>query len=180
MLQECFVNNGFFQDMIHSGVNPYLTLQVAQVLMRAGDPRYFDLLRHVADLASPTGQWPEAIHPHTLGGCMGDGQHAWAAAEWIIMLRNCFVREESDHLVLASGIPRQWLDTQQELSFGPAPTSFGNVLIRIQQKGNRITVAWDATWWRKPAKIEVCLPGLATMQCQANESSTVVTTGNDA
>ena len=180
MLQECFVNNGFFQDMIHSGVNPYLTLQVAQVLMRAGDPRYFDLLRHVADLASPTGQWPEAIHPHTLGGCMGDGQHAWAAAEWIIMLRNCFVREESDHLVLASGIPRQWLDTQQELSFGPAPTSFGNVLIRIQQKGNRITVAWDATWWRKPAKIEVCLPGLATMRCQANESSTVVTTGNDA
>ena len=38
------------------------------------DPRYLELMDTVASLASPTGQWPEAIHPRTLGGCMGDGQ----------------------------------------------------------------------------------------------------------
>ena len=179
MLQECFVDNGFFQDMIHSGVNPYLTLHVAQVLMRAGDARYFDLVQHVADLASPTGQWPEAIHPHTLGGCMGDGQHAWAAAEWVIMIRNCFIREEDNNLILASGISRQWLNSQQELSFGPAPTSFGNIFVRIQQERNNITVEWDATWWRKPEKIEIKVPGLTTIECHADDSSTVVTIGDD-
>ena len=87
-------NGAFFHDIIHSGINPYLTLHIAQVLLRAGDMRYFDLMRRSADLASPTGQWPEAIHPRTLGGCMGDGQHVWAAAEWMMMMRNCFVREE--------------------------------------------------------------------------------------
>ena len=36
---------------------------------------------------------------------MGDGQHVWAAAEWVLMIRNCFAREEDDHLILCSGIP---------------------------------------------------------------------------
>jgi GH15 family glucan-1,4-alpha-glucosidase len=71
LLSECSVNGGFYQDIIHSGVNPYLTLHVAQVLLRAGDPRFQELVRTVARLASPTGQWPEAVHPRT-------GEGAWA------------------------------------------------------------------------------------------------------
>ena len=89
LLRRCFLHGGFFQDCIHSGINAYLTLDVAQTLLRAGDARYRDLIEAVARLASPTGQWPEAIHPHTGGGCMGDGQHGWAAAEWVMMIRNC-------------------------------------------------------------------------------------------
>ncbi|MDX1698026.1 MAG: hypothetical protein R3308_07040, partial [Thiohalobacterales bacterium] len=100
LMTHCRVNGGFFQDMIHAGVNPYLTLHMAQVLLRAGDSRYLELLDTVAALASPTGQWPEAIHPRTGGGCMGDGQHVWAAAEWLLMLRNCFVREEGERLII--------------------------------------------------------------------------------
>jgi hypothetical protein len=63
LLERCFVNGAFYQDMIHSGLNAYLTLHVAQVLLRAGDPRHLELMDAVAALASPTGQWPEAIHP---------------------------------------------------------------------------------------------------------------------
>ena len=91
LMENCLVHGGFFHDMTHSGINPYLTLHLAQVLLRAGDPRYFGLMTAVAELASPTGQWPESIHPNTGGGCMGDGQHVWAAAEWVLMIRNCFV-----------------------------------------------------------------------------------------
>ncbi len=121
--------------MTHSGINPYLTLHLAQVLLRAGDPRYFGLMTAVAKLASPTGQWPESIHPLTGGGCMGDGQHVWAAAEWVLMIRNCFVREEGDGLILCSGIPQVWLDKKQTISFGPAPTSFGDIQISIKPHG---------------------------------------------
>ncbi|MGI9333190.1 MAG: hypothetical protein ACR2RL_08550, partial [Gammaproteobacteria bacterium] len=71
LLENCFVQGAFFQDMVHSGLNAYLTLHVAQVLLRAGDPRHADLIETVAGLASPTGQWPEAVHPQTGGGCMG-------------------------------------------------------------------------------------------------------------
>ncbi|HZK13899.1 MAG TPA: hypothetical protein VFC55_05235, partial [Desulfobaccales bacterium] len=134
LLDNCMVQGGFFQDMIHSGINAYLTLHMAQVLLRAGDPRYLGLMETVAGLATPTGQWPEAIHPRTLGGCMGDGQHSWAAAEWILMIRNCFVREEGDGLVLGAGIAPQWLDSKETLSFGPAPTPFGIIQVSVESR----------------------------------------------
>jgi GH15 family glucan-1,4-alpha-glucosidase len=94
LMKNCLVHGGFFHDMTHSGINPYLTLHLAQVLLRADDPRYFGLMTAVANWHHPTGQWPESIHPRTGGGCMGDGQHVWAAAEWVLMIRNCFVRKK--------------------------------------------------------------------------------------
>jgi hypothetical protein len=157
ILDNCFVDGGFFQDMIHSGINPYLTLHIAQVLLRANDKRFIPLLNKVAELASPTGQWPEAVHPRTLGGCMGDGQHAWAAAEWIIMLRNIFVREENDYLVLCAGVPLQWLEESKELYFGPALTTFGEIKIWIKPSGNKTTIEWECGFHKTPSKIEVRL-----------------------
>ena len=157
LLDKCFVKGGFFQDMIHSGINPYLTLHVAQVLLRAKDKRFLDLVYKVAEFASPTGQWPEAVHPHTQGGCMGDGQHAWAAAEWIIMLRNIFVREENDQLLLCSGIPATWLKKNAELYFGPTYTSFGIIKIWVNLNQNKATVKWECDFQKPPDKIEIHL-----------------------
>ncbi|MHB1035513.1 MAG: glycoside hydrolase family 15 protein [Pirellulales bacterium] len=157
--EHCTVAGGFFQDMIHSGINPYLTLHLAQVLLRAGDPAWFDLLQSVADLASPTGQWPEAIHPRTRGGCMGDGQHVWAAAEWVMALRNAFVREEEGRLVLASGIPAAWLATGNTLAFGPAPTYWGEIDVTIQSRAGRVAVRWRAAWRDRPPVVEVRVVG---------------------
>ena len=164
LLERCFVNGAFYQDMIHSGLNAYLTLHVAQVLLRAGDPRHLALMDTVAALATPTGQWPEAIHPHTGGGCMGDGHHVWAAAEWVLMLRNCFVREEGAGLVLCAGVPTRWLDQGAPVRFGPAPTAFGTVSIEVlPQDGNRARVCWQADWHAQhqspPPPIDIRLPG---------------------
>lgn len=164
LLQECMVDDGFFQDMIHSGINPYLTLHIAQILLRAGDQRFYPLLQKVASLASSTGQWPEAIHPHTGGGCMGDGQHAWAAAEWIMMLRCCFVREEGDSLIFVSGIMPQWWRSGERLSFGPAPTEFGTISINVHfDEKQTVIVDWEAAWHDKQPQIKVSLPGFETI-----------------
>ncbi|MES2625086.1 MAG: hypothetical protein V4628_07400 [Pseudomonadota bacterium] len=160
LLQDCFVDDAFFQDMIHSGLNAYLTLHVAQVLLRAGDPRYLELMDAVAVLASSTGQWPEAIHPRTLGGCMGDGHHVWAAAEWVMMIRNCFVREEKDRLIIGAGIPGRWLEHESHITFGPAPTSFGVVSITIvPDSKDQVVIFWKGDWKLNSPIIEVKLPG---------------------
>ncbi|HKI87003.1 MAG TPA: hypothetical protein VKA53_09680, partial [Thermoanaerobaculia bacterium] len=159
LLANCFVAGGFFQDMIHSGINPYLTLHVAQVLLRAGDERFALLRERVAELASPTGQWPEAIHPRTLGGCMGDGQHVWAAAEWVMMMRNSFLREEGEALILASGLPPLWLESGEGLFFGPAPSRWGPVTVRAEMSDGEPRVSWSAEWRTLPARVEVRLPG---------------------
>ncbi|HXJ80500.1 MAG TPA: hypothetical protein VMS64_17700 [Candidatus Methylomirabilis sp.] len=170
-----FVRGLFFQEMYHSGLNAYLTLHIAQVLLRAGRPRFANLVRAVANAASPTGQWPEAIHPHTGGGCMGDGQHVWAAAEWVMMVRNMFVREEDGGLVLASGVLDEWLDAERPLSFGPTPTPYGDVTLRIQASREAVTVSWDAAWRRQPGFIVVALPGCAPRYARdAGRSSFVV------
>ncbi|HWA98767.1 MAG TPA: hypothetical protein VG713_09760 [Pirellulales bacterium] len=158
--ENCFFRGGFFQDMIHSGVNAYLTLHVAQVMMRAGDPQAFALIQTVADLASPTGQWPEAIHPRTLGGCMGDGQHAWAAAEWLLALRACFVREEDDRLVVGAGIPEAWLSPNSPaLRLGPTATRWGRVSVHIAPAAEAIEVRCDGPWHAAAPPIEVAFPG---------------------
>jgi hypothetical protein len=173
LLENCFVGGGFFQDMIHSGINAYLTLHVAQVLLRAGDPRYLALMEAVAALASPTGQWPEAIHPRTRGGCMGDGQHVWAAAEWVLMMRHCFVREEGDRLILCAGVPEHWLDDDVPIRFGPAPTAFGPISITVERRAGseNVNVAWSGAWHTTAPVIEVNLPSFIPVAAEAGAVS---------
>jgi hypothetical protein len=160
LLSRCFVDGGFFLDIIHSGINPYLTLHVAQVLLRAGDTRFLNLVRSVSKFASPTGHWPEAVHPSTRGGCMGDGHHGWAAAEWVLMMRNGFVREEGNGLILGSGIDPEWLNQPEPLRFGPAPTPFGPLTIEVRPHDSHIEVEWSADWREAAPEIEIRLPGL--------------------
>lgn len=164
-------DGGFFQNMIHSGINAYLTLHLAQVRLRAGDVEAaWRLMDKVAELASPTGQWPEAIHPRTLGGCMGDGEHMWAAAEWALMIRNCFVREEDGVLIVGSGVKPGWW-RQGAASFGPTLTPAGSVTIGIfpaTDGGARVKV--DGTWRGAPPRIEVRLPGFSPRERNSGAS----------
>lgn len=165
--EHSFFANGFMQEMIHSGINAYLTLHVAQVLLRAGDVNgAHQLLGAVADFASPTGQWPEAIHPRTRGGCMGDGQHVWAAAEWVMAMRNLFVFEEGEALVIGAGLDPDW--NCGWVSFGPAATRFGTVTVRAHLLGGRTQVKLDAKWFSTPPRIEVRVPGFDARPREAN------------
>lgn len=92
---------------------------------------------------------------------MGDGQHVWAAAEWVLIIRNCFVREESGRLILCSGIPQVWLKARQPIAFGPAPTSFGDIKISIKHQGANILVEWYGEWLAQEPAIDIQLPGFA-------------------
>jgi hypothetical protein len=162
LMKSCFQKGAFFQDMIHSGINAYLTLDIAQTLLRSKDNRYKDLILTVADLATSTGQWPEAIHPHTLGGCMGDGQHGWAAAEWIMMIRNLFVREEGESLILGSGIFPEWMTDDCDVGFGPAHTLFGVVDVRFFKKNNEANFNMSIDFSKaaeRPVDIIIDVPG---------------------
>lgn len=160
LLEHSFVRGGFFQNMIHSGVNAYLTLHIAQALLRAGDRRSHQLIDAVADLASPTGQWPEAIHPRTLGGCMGDGQHVWAAAEWLTMLRNLFLREEGDMLILGSGIRPEWISQGQPFGLEGTLSPGGRVTVRVEPvSAGEALLHVEADWRGAVPRLDVQVPG---------------------
>jgi len=159
LMENCLHDSCFFQDMIHSGLNIYMTLMLAQVLLRAGDPRYYDLLAASSRYASPTGQWPEAIHPITRGGCMGDGQHGWASAEFVMLLRNIFVFDEKEKLVIGRGIRPEWLETGTDISFGPTLTPYGRITVTITTQPD-LEVNLEADWYVKdPPEVVVAVPG---------------------
>jgi len=105
---------------------------------------------------------------------MGDGHHAWASAEWVLMIRNMFLREEGDRLVLASGILPEWLGQDAPISFGPAPTSFGEVRVEILRRGSRATVQWSGAWRESPSRIEVRLPGFAAVDAPPRRGSVLL------
>ena len=175
LLANCFFKGGFFHSISHSGINPYLTLHVGQVLLRSGDLRHQEVMQAITELASPTGQWPEAMHPTTQGGCMGDGQHVWAAAEWLLMVRNSFVREEGlDRLVLCAGLPSAWCAQPATLSFGPAPTSHGPVSVSVHVEEQAIAVSWSGQWHTSAPAIDVHLPGYPRMTARRDQSQLMV------
>jgi len=161
LMNNCFHSGAFFQEMIHSGINIYLTLAIAQTFLRCGDPRYRVLIDRTAGLASPTGQWPEAIHPITGGGCMGDGQHGWAAAEWIMMIRNLFVREEGEQIIIGSGIFPRWLATGKPLIFGPTLARGGKITVRLLQPGGDgpVYVDIEAAGVKPDTEYRINVPG---------------------
>ncbi|MCF8143578.1 MAG: hypothetical protein K9N21_06625 [Deltaproteobacteria bacterium] len=159
LMRHCLHEKGFFQDMIHSGINVYLTLGLAQTLLRRGDLRYRYLIQKAAELASSTGQWPEAVHPITGGGCMGDGQHGWAAAEWVQMIRNLFIREEKAEIILGSGLYPEWLRSPEDLFFGPTPTPYGDVSVRISKKKHGLVLHGEAQWRTAAPRMEIRIPG---------------------
>jgi hypothetical protein len=163
-------NGGFFQNMIHSGINAYLTLHLAQIRLRAGQPQVaWQLMDHVVALASPTGQWPEAIHPRTGGGCMGDGEHMWAACEWAMMLRNCFVREERGQLVIGSGLRPEWWRDHGAM-FGPTLTPFGSVTVHVSAREQGARVRVESTWRGAMPQLDVQLPGHVFQQRAASSA----------
>lgn len=170
--RHSFHSGVFMQDMIHSGLNVYLTIHLAQVWLRAGQPELvWPLLDRIADLASPTGQWPEAIHPRTGGGCMGDGQHIWAAAEWLMLLRNLIVREEGDRLVFGAGLAPAWL-AAGPVALERTLTPHGPVGVHFTPNAVGVSVELDAAWRGQAPALEFRVPGCRPESVPAGSSLT--------
>ncbi|MCX7625612.1 MAG: hypothetical protein N2Z21_05310 [Candidatus Sumerlaeaceae bacterium] len=174
-----FHGDGFYQEMIHSGVNSYLTLQMAQCLLLLDDPGAFDLINYMLQLGSPTLCWPEAIHPRTRGGCMGDAHHGWAAAEWVLLLRSLIVVERSHELHITPCVPEEWYHDGTRMEVQRAPTYFGTLDLAIKTETGHVHLSLQPQWSSLPDKLVWVLPRAvdrvvsvspadATMEIKAN------------
>jgi hypothetical protein len=123
----------------------------------------------MARLASPTGNWPEAAHPFSGGGCMGDGQHGWAAAEWVMLVRNMFVREEGEIVVLGAGVDRNWLE-HGEIFFGPTATTHGRVSFEMFAEGEKVSARLTADWNGAEPDVVLAVPGFARAMIRAGQT----------
>lgn len=93
---------------------------------------------------------------------MGDGQHGWAAAEWLMMMRNLFVREEGRLIVIGSGLFPEWLESGRRVSFGPTLVPGGQVRVRIRPSAGDLLLDLDLGRQTGPLDMHVAIPGYET------------------
>jgi hypothetical protein len=153
---------GFYHPIVHSGYNAYLTLQVAHALLLIGEAeRAWRIAESVFKQATSTFTYPEAIHPKTGGGAMGDGHHGWAAAEVVLFLRDCFVREEGNCILLFAGAAPHLMQRGRNLRFMDAPTVFGKLSAFLSFESEdqcNLSVQSTPNSDAKPEFIDVFLP----------------------
>ena len=153
------IGPAFFQGISHTGLGTYLTLQLAAVELEAGDRRALDRLAWLVDAATPTFTWPEAIHPRLGTGCMGDGHHGWAAADFLSFVRSMLVREDGpNRLALCTMVPDDW--TGQNFEVHHAPTHHGRLSFAVRWHGDRPALLWDLELRPGHGPIRLTAPGL--------------------
>jgi hypothetical protein len=135
------VGDAFFQGVSHTGFGTYLTMQLAFAELAGGDRRALTRLDWLLDAATPTWTWPEAIHPRLPGGCMGDGHHGWAAADFLSFVRAMLVREVDGGLALCSMLPDAWHG--QPVEVHRAPTHHGTLSFALRWHGDRPALLWE-------------------------------------
>ena len=160
--RQFVLDKGFLHPFVHSGYNPYLTLQLAHSLLKLGEiEEAWSVAETIFRQASPPFSFPEAIHPRTGGGTMGDGHHGWVAAEVILFLRSCLVTEEKGALILFRGGNGRLVRRGVDISLKKLPTEFGpfSCSLTFVSEGRAILDfenAFDQK--RRPSSIEVYLP----------------------
>jgi hypothetical protein len=137
--EHWFIDGVFYQNLLHSGLNCYLTLQIAECLLFQGDAECWPMANWFIEHQYGTFTWPEALHPVLkTGGCMGDGHHGWACADWLIFLRNSLLYEQDETLVIAGAPTDAWYTPGKEFGAEDAPTHFGDVSYRVKAGRNAV------------------------------------------
>jgi len=158
IIDKHFYRDVFYHGILHCGLNAYLSLQVAQCLMKVRDPYALTIFDSLMTMATPTLTFPEAINPLTRGGAYGDGHHGWAVCEFLNFIRNVMLTEEGDKLTLLAVSKPEWFEPGSEIKVSGAPTFFGEVSYRVKSGDDSVIFELPGSFERPPSSVEINLP----------------------
>ena len=108
---------------------------------------------------------------------MGDGHHGWAAAEIVLFLRDCMVREAEGKLVFFGTKNCRVVSKGRDTRIADVPTDFGLASVSLQfESDTRCVLKFQNEFIaeNRPGVIEVLLP-FATSKVAASSPSDVLT-----
>lgn len=115
--------------------NAYLILGQKEKALR--------ILRYFLTLTRPKewNHWAEVVHfNYDEPKYVGDMPHSWEGAIYINFVRNLFVYEKDDKLILGAGIDEGWLLREKGVSVANMPTYYGAINYSIQKRENVLNI----------------------------------------
>jgi hypothetical protein len=153
-----------------SSYSPY-EIRIVGALIRLGRrDAAFELARFFLGERRPPAwnQWPEiAWRDPRSPGHIGDMPHTWVAAEFALAFRSmlAFERETDQALVVAAGVPAEWLEGEAGLRVDGLPTWYGTLGLAMRRAGDGIDMDLTLTGnVLPPGGIVVRPPGEAPLR----------------
>lgn len=177
-----FYDGALFVNTGHSGWGTYLNMRIAGCKLNLGLDGSWQLMKWLLDHASPTYNWPEAIHPHSKGGSAGDGHHGWASAEWLMLVQAMLFRTSDDGvLTITPCLPVEWLEAPGKIEVERAPTPLGALSYAIEWDagGSSIRLEMSPEWHTPPRVTYWFLPGFPGYQLYPGRGARVLIDGRE-
>ena len=76
--------------------------------------------------------WAEQVNPGNGSFSGGDMPHAWAAATYLMLIREMVVLHADDQLEILGGVPGSWLTAGKQVSLYDAPTVYGAIQLNTE------------------------------------------------
>jgi hypothetical protein len=115
---------------------PYELRNASAFLWMGDKEKALGVLKYFLNVKRPRSwnHWAEVVfgeyrHPQYLG----DMPHTWIGAEYILAVRNLFVYEKEDQLILGAGIPQDWVRSGHGVRVNTLPTYFGEISYSIRK-----------------------------------------------
>ncbi|MEN6355631.1 MAG: hypothetical protein ABFD83_00955 [Armatimonadota bacterium] len=84
--------------------------------------------------------WPEGMNMKSLALAAGDMPHGWMCASYISLIRNMLVRVSNGIVLIASGIPAEWLAPGRQIKITGFPISGGRITYSLEVSKNTIDI----------------------------------------
>ena len=158
LVERCFHRDTHYHGIMHCGINPYMSMHVAQYYLRRRDPYALRIFESLISMATPTHTYPEAINPLTGGGSYGDGHDGWSACDIWMFVRNLLLLEEGDRLALLALPKEEWFSEGSRIVVESAPTYFGEVSYSFTVDADSVKFDLECGFNRPPRSIELNVP----------------------
>jgi hypothetical protein len=145
---------------------PYELRIVGSLVMLGQRERAVQALEWYLKDQHPQGwhHWAEIVHrDRSAGKWIGDMPHTWCGSDFIRSARTMFVYEDkvlptgptgaaATNLVLFAGVPKEWLDRPEGVSFTGLRTHFGTLSASLKRDGDWWVLSYDGLS-KTPSKV---------------------------
>ncbi len=164
---------------------PYEIRNIGAFVRLGWRDRAQELVRWFMDHRSPTGwaQWAEVFWNHpTEAKFIGDLPHTWVGSDFVRSMLDCFgyERERDDALVLAAGVPADWVREAPGIAVHDLHTWYGPLTYSLRGDARAMTMR-IAPGLRVPrGGIVIAAPGVdAHWQARVNGTAATLGSGGE-